>query len=530
MPVNEATIPLAADPSLPGNGVPELALLKVPAVDAAVQTAAALYNYGKIQSTIIPGLSGVIDGTEKYVYDAAGQLKPLLEAHAGTITKVDEFATSKVSDLVNHVTPYVDRATQVKDQVETKYRDTKKNVEDTIAYIDSTVQRTVAPTVDLTARWTDRVVERVLPEPVGVVAEGQGGDEETQPIPTSDGNDDDEASSAVVSSSLPVTLTLTPELQEAVRKCTVTASKAKRRAYLHAMGQLNNVQTRASGTVERFKANTVDLIAYAQSMVSVEADMVDNHRQFAAEAADTIAKVTAAYVQQQRELLSTFVEDPMGASRATVLRTIAKAEAVQLFVKRQYDESVSREAFLRRMAELKEQARLVQERLTETVTEKATQLRATDLVARAEKLYWDFEDAADPYTLSLLKRIRQQLAQVAGVVVDAVEDQVTNNNDGDENEELVPTAFPTPQQAADPNLPVQAEGVPLTNPVFTVSSPPDADVQMTPLGADAKRYSDVAAPEDENDVGLVLYVRPGSTSPRGDIDHEDVLLPDSDRY
>jgi hypothetical protein len=204
--------------------------------------------------------------------------------------------------------------------VQTNYRDTKRTLGDGITLLESTVERTVAPSLDLTAIITNHVMEAVLPEPTtedhfgdspiaDVLPEGfspEGLDRPVEPVPQGP------------------TQTYTPELSEAIAKCSVTASKAKRRAYVHALQQISSAQTRTTDSFEKLRVHAVDLISYAQSMVTVEAEMVDVHREIAVEAADAVTTATVDYVEQQRELIALFMENPVGTARATVLRTVAK--------------------------------------------------------------------------------------------------------------------------------------------------------------------------------------------------------------
>ncbi len=68
----------------------------------------------------------------------------------------------------------------------------------------------------------------------------------------------------------------------------------------------------------------------------------------------------------------------------------------QGFGARQYGVPPTRDAFAARMIQLREQASMVQAQRAGVITEVVSRVRTVGLVAKAESLYWYFEDAADP--------------------------------------------------------------------------------------------------------------------------------------
>lgn len=73
-----------------------------------------------------------------------------------------------------------------------------------------------------------------------------------------------------------------------------------------------------------------------------------------------------------------------------------QAESIQNFAKKQFEQSKTRVEFVKRMEQLRKQAKVVQEKLVVGVS----RVRTIEMVAKAEALYLEFEEAADPYVSS----------------------------------------------------------------------------------------------------------------------------------
>lgn len=295
------------------------------------------------------------------------------------------------------------------------------------------------------------------------------------------------------------------------------------------MSHVSNVQARTSATVETLKKHSVDLLEYAQTMARVEGGITDAHQLAAKEMVDTIAAATSEYVTAQRELLETFVTNPTGATRAAVLRAIAKADSIHTFVKKEFTTSVSREAFFARLSEYREQASAVQSQLLNYLGG-SRHGNPADLVTKATELYSKFEDAADPYTMHLLKKIRLQL--MAATRRQGLEDYyvvVTRGSGSSESEvaavektvdDPAPTVEPAAWNPTDAQVPHQRGGH-------------DECFDHHAGGGLLEDYGQDDELFDEADQGLVLRVGsdralsscPGT--PGTEIDLEDELPPDA---
>jgi hypothetical protein len=155
--------------------------------------------------------------------------------------------------------------------------------------------------------------------------------------------------------------------------------------------------------------------------------------------------------------------------------------------------------------------------------------------------------------LSFLKGMRLRLGRAAGMCPELNDDPyvVVHNTETGEDVPLSRASFPllpgtedyethglsgftspTTEEAEKrgANLPETIARVAETVTVTVAETVAIVQETVSDIANETPSYADVVEEEPKEDVGLYFGGSSGSPSPSNDIDHEDVLLPDSDRF